>query len=90
MTLVNASPEDIRRLAAALGTYKNEVVAAHKRVQGALNAAHWQDPQKDRFEARLQDFRQGVDTFVTGEVDEMVRSLNQLAARLTDIRQMRM
>jgi hypothetical protein len=87
--LVNASPTDIKKLAGALGAYKNEVEAASKRVQGALNAANWNDPQKAKFEARYRDFQRGISGFLNGEVDEMVKSLNSLAQKLAEIQAMR-
>jgi hypothetical protein len=87
--LVNASPTDIKKLAGALGAYKKEVEAASKRVQGALNAANWHDPQKDKFEAHYRDLQRGLSGFLNGEVDGMVKNLNALAQKLAEIQSMR-
>lgn len=88
--IVNASPGDVKKLAAALSAYKKEVEAAGKRVQGALSAANWNDPQKQKFEARYRDFQRGINTFMTGEVDAMAKALNDLAAKLTEIKSIRL
>jgi chromosome segregation ATPase len=87
--LVNASPNDIRKLAGALSAYKQEVGAASKRVQGALNAANWHDPQKDKFEAHYRDLQRGISSFLSGEVDQMIKNLNTLAQKLAEIQSMR-
>ena len=83
--IVNARPEDVRRLAAALAAYKQEVAAAGKRVQGGLNAAHWHDPQKDAFQQQLTDFQRGINGFMNDQVDDMIKSLMRLAQRLDEI-----
>ena len=88
--LVNASPEDVRKLAGALTAYKKEVEAAGKRVRGALAAANWHDPQKEKFEARYRDLQLSIGRFLTGEVDTLVRGLNDFARRLADIKSMRL
>lgn len=87
---VNANPEDIRKLAGALGAYKKQVEAASKQVQGALNAANWHDPQKDKFEARYKDLQRSINGFLNGEVDAMVKGLNQLAQKLAEIQSIRL
>jgi hypothetical protein len=87
---VNASPADVRKLAAALAKYQQEVSAAGKQVQSALGAANWNDKQKARFEARYRELQKALDRFMSGEVKTMVQSLNELARRLDDIRSMRM
>ncbi|HTT52029.1 MAG TPA: hypothetical protein VMH35_11570 [Streptosporangiaceae bacterium] len=87
---VNASPEDVRKLAAALGTYKQEVSAAARRVQGALSSANWHDPQKAKFEARYRDLQRSINGFMNGEVDAMIRNLNELARKLAEIKAMKL
>jgi chromosome segregation ATPase len=87
--LVNASPTDIRKLAGALGAYRKEVEAASRRVQGALNAANWHDPQKDKFEAHYRDLQRGINSFLNGEVDQMIKDLSTLAQKLAEIQSMR-
>jgi hypothetical protein len=86
---VNASPADIKKLAAALGAYKREVSAAGKKVQGALAAANWHDPQKHQFEGRYRDLQRSIDGFLNGEVDAMIKNLNTLAAKLAEIQSVR-
>jgi hypothetical protein len=88
--IVNASPEDVKRLAAALAAYKQAVDAAGKRVQGALSAANWRDPQKDKFEAHYRDFQRSISHFMTGEVDGMIKDLNNFARKLAEIKAMRL
>lgn len=88
--VVNASPADVRRLAAALNVYKQEVAAASKKVRGALGSADWNDSRKAQFEARYKDLQHRIDGFMSGEVDQMVKTLNELARRLDEIRGIRM
>jgi hypothetical protein len=83
---VNASPADIRKLAAALGAYKLEVSTAGKKVQGALGFANWHDPQKDKFEAHYRELGKHINGFLNGEVDAMIKNLNTLAAKLDEIK----
>jgi hypothetical protein len=87
---VNASPEDVKKLAAALTKYQAEVSSAGKRVQGALNSANWHDRQKDQFEGRLKDLQKTLDRFMSSEVQAMTKSLSELARRLEEIKRMRM
>jgi len=87
---VHASPESVKRLAAALGRYQEEVSSAGKRVQNALDAANWHDQQKDQFEARYKDLQRTLDHFISSEVQAMVKSLGEFARRLDEIRSLRM
>ncbi len=87
---VNASPGDVKKLAAALANYQRDVVTAGKAVQSALNSAQWHDRQKDQFEVRYRDLQKTLDRFMSTEVQGMVKSLNELARRLEDIRSMKM
>lgn len=87
---VHASASDVRKLAVALDAYKKEVSSASKRVRGALGSANWHDQRKAQFEGRFQDLQKKVDGFMAGEVDQMVKDLNELARRLDDIRSTRM
>lgn len=87
---VNASPADVKKLAAVLTKYQNTVKSASKEVQAALHSASWNDRQKDRFEARYRDVQKTVDRFMSTEVQSMVKSLHELARRLEEIRGMRM
>lgn len=87
---VDASPTDLRKLAAALVRYKKDVSDASARVRGALKAANWNDARKAQFEAGLQDLQGRTDRFLSAEIDEMVKRLNDLARRLDDIREIRM
>jgi|SoimicmetaTmtHAB_FD_contig_31_23750719_length_2225_multi_3_in_0_out_0_2 hypothetical protein len=88
--IVNASPEDVKKLAAALVAYKQAVETAGKRVQGALSSANWHDPQKDKFEARYREFHRSIGHFMSAEVDAMVKDLNNLARKLAEIKAMRL
>lgn len=87
---VHASPDDVRKLAAALGKYQQEVSDAGKKVRGALSAANWHDRQKDQFEARYKDLQRSLDRFLATEVQTLAKSLSELARRLDEIRSMRM
>jgi hypothetical protein len=87
---VNASPADVRRLASALGAYKQEVVAAEKKVRAALGSANWHDSRKAQFESRYRDLQKRIDSFMSSEVDQMVKQLHDLARRLDEIRAIRM
>jgi hypothetical protein len=87
---VNARPEDVEKLASALGTYQQEVLAAGKKMRAALGSAYWHDGQKDKFEARYKDLQKSIDRFMSGEVNSMIKGLHELARRLNEIRAMRM
>lgn len=87
---VVASPQDIRRLATSLTRYKQEVSVASKQVQGALNQADWHDRRKDQFETTYRDLQKKIESFMSGEVDQMIKGLNQLASKLEDIQNVRM
>jgi len=84
--MVSASPADIRKLAAALNAYKLEVAAASKKVRGALGSANWNDTRKAQFESRYLDLQKRIDSFLSGEVNQMVKALNEMARRLDEIR----
>ncbi len=87
---IDIGPDEPRKLAAALMAYKQAVEAAGKRVQGALSAADWHDPQKDKFEAHYRDFQRSISRFLAGEVDAMVKDLNNLARKLDEIKAMKL
>ena len=87
---VHASAADLRKLASALNSYKQDVASASKKVQGALGSANWHDSRKAQFESRYRDLQKRVDGFMSGEVDSMMKALNELAHRLDDIRNVRM
>lgn len=88
--MVNASPADVRKLATALTAYRQDVLSASKKVRGALGSANWHDSRKSQFESRYQDLQKRIDGFMSGEVDQMVKQLNDLARRLDEIRNVRM
>ncbi len=90
MADVNASPDDIRKLAAALKRYQDDVRQSAKAVTAAVSSARWHDPQKQKFEARLKDHQRQVERFTGSDIEQMIRSLNQLAAKLDEIKRMRM
>lgn len=87
---VHASPVDVRKLAAELGKYQKAVNDAGRQVQAALGAANWHDKQKDSFETRYRDLQKSIDRFMSGEVQTMIKGLNEFARRLEEIRSMRM
>ena len=88
--VVHASATDVRRLASALTAYKQEVSLASRKARAALNAANWRDARKMQFEARYQDLQKHIDSFMSAEIDQMVRDLNEFARRLDDVRNTRM
>ncbi|HSL73888.1 MAG TPA: hypothetical protein VK853_05460 [Ilumatobacteraceae bacterium] len=90
MSEVNASSADVRKLAAALKQYKEETKQVGRRVDGAIRSANWHDKNKDQFETRYRDFTRQIDRFMSTQVEDMVRSLNDLARKLEDIERMRM
>jgi uncharacterized protein YukE len=87
---IHASPQDIRKLATSLNAYKQDVSAASNRVQGALSHANWHDSRKEQFEGKYRDLRKKIDSFMSGEVDQMIKDLNRLASQLDEIRNVRM
>ena len=87
---INASAADVRKLAKALGTYKDDVSTASAKVRGALKSANWNDSRKQMFESRYQELQKRVDGFMSAEVDQMVKALNDLAHRLDEIRNVKM
>lgn len=90
MADVNADPADVRKLAKALERYQADVRQAAKSAAGAVAGAKWNDPQKAKFEARLRDHQRQLERFVSADVEHMVRSLNQLAGKLEEIKRMRL
>lgn len=90
MSQVNASSADVRKLASALKQYKDETKQVGRRVDGAINSANWQDSKKDQFVSRYRDFNKQIDRFMSAQVDDMIRSLNDLARKLDEIERMRM
>ena len=87
--LVHASPDDVRKLAAALERYERDVLAITKQAKTAIDRANWHDPQKDRFVARFNDFQKRTNSFMGGEVRQMSRGLRKLAEHLDRARNMR-
>lgn len=87
---VNANPADVRKLAAELKRYQDEVRQAGKQVQNALGAARWQDDQKDKFAFKYNDLQRQVERFTGAELEQMIRYLNQLASKLDEIKRMRL
>lgn len=90
MRQVDASSADVRKLASALKQYRDETKQVSRRVDGAINAANWRDGRKDQFEARYRAFAKQIDGFMASQVDDMIRSLNDLARKLEEIERMRM
>ena len=80
--LVNADPNDVRKLAKALQQFEQRVNDANKQAQRAIDQANWHDGQKDRFAARYREFHRQTNNFVAGQVRDFVKSLNSLAADL--------
>jgi ABC-type transporter Mla subunit MlaD len=80
--LVNADPNDVRKLARALQQYEEKVTELTKQTQRAIDQANWNDGQKERFAARYKDFNNQTNRFVSGQVRDFVKSLNALAADL--------
>lgn len=80
--LVNASPADVRKLAKALELYEQKLTEVTKQAERAINSANWRDGQKDKFEAKFKDFSKQSNRFISGEVKQMVKSLNGLASDL--------
>lgn len=87
---VNAKPEDVKRLAAALQRYQKQVEEAGKAFQSALDGAQWHDAQKERFAGKYRDFQKGVNSFVSNDSKPMMKYLNDYARRLEEVRSMRM
>jgi uncharacterized protein YukE len=80
--LVNADPNDVRKLARALQQFEQKVNDANKQAQRAIDQANWHDSQKDRFASRYKEFHKQTNNFVAGQVRDFVKSLNSLAADL--------
>lgn len=76
---VNADPADVRKLAKALQQYETKIMDLNKQTLRAIDQARWNDRQKDQFASRYKDFNKRTNSFVSGEVRDMVRSLNALA-----------
>lgn len=88
--LVDASPEDVRNLARALDQYRKQIQGAGRGVRGALSKARWNDARKAQFETRLLDLQKRLDGFADSEVEQMIRTLHELARRLDDAGAVRM
>jgi hypothetical protein len=83
--LVNVRPDDVKKLARALEQYERAIKQANKDAAKALNGVHWDDAQKHKFDDRFKDFQRRTNGYVEGEVRQMVKSLYQLASRLSEI-----
>jgi uncharacterized protein YukE len=90
MNQVDASSVEVRKLAAALKQYRDDTKQISRRVDGAINAANWRDSRKDQFEARYRQVAKQIDGFMSSQVEDMIRSLNDLARKLEEIERMRM
>jgi len=90
MSDVHANSADVRKLAAALTRYKEEQKQTTSKVRSAINSANWRDSKKEQFEAKFRDFTKQLDRFMSTGVDDMVKSLNDLARKLEEIERMRM
>ncbi len=90
MSDVAARADDVRKLASALQRYQQDVKQASRTVEGALRSANWKDRKKEQFEIRFRDFQKQMDRFMSAEVTDMVRSLNELARKIDEITRMRM
>ena len=90
MSQINARSTDVLKLAGALKRYQQDQKQVTKQVSSAISSANWQDKKKEEFEARFKDHSRQLERFVTSQVDEMVKSLNELARKLQDIEQMKM
>jgi chemotaxis regulatin CheY-phosphate phosphatase CheZ len=87
--LVNVRPEDVKKLAKALERFEQRIKQATKEARHAIDSANWNDPQKAKFEGRYKDFQKRTNSYVEGEVHQMVKSLNQLAAKVEQIQRHR-
>lgn len=90
MSDVNASSADVRRLADALRRYEEDVKQVSRRVDGSIRSANWRDKKKEQFEARFRDHQKQIDRFMSSQVQDMVRTLNDLARKLEEIERMKM
>ena len=84
--LVNVKPDDVRKLARSLERFGQQMNQASKEASNAIRAAHWHDNQKAKFEARYSEFQKRMNGFVSGEIKEMINSLNRLATDLDRVR----
>lgn len=87
--LVHADPNDVRKLAKALERFQREITDISKQARRAIDRANWHDRQKDQFTARYKDFERRTNSFVGGEVKQMVHALNNLATQLDRARSQR-
>lgn len=80
--VVHANPDDVKKLAKALERLEQQLLQATKEATKAIDRADWRDGRKDQFEARYQDFTKRTNSFVSGELRQMVKGLNNLAQQL--------
>ncbi|RKQ93824.1 hypothetical protein C8N24_3698 [Solirubrobacter pauli] len=83
---VVADPDDVKRLARELETYRSKIQDASKQAQNAINRANWKDRQKQQFEDKFRDFQRQTDRFVDAQVKDFVKQLNALAHDLEKAR----
>ena len=90
MSDIHVTAADLRKLASALERYQTKVTEETRAVHRALDAANWHDRKKDQFTARYRDFERQVNRFLSGEVQQMTKSLNELARQVEQLKGMRM
>jgi DNA repair ATPase RecN len=87
---VDSSATDLRKLASALRAYKEDVKNAGRTIERQLGSVHFDAKKRQQFEARFRDHKRQVDRFMDGDVNGMVKSLEDLARRLDEISRMKM
>jgi hypothetical protein len=87
--VVHANPQDVKKLAQALTHLEQELLQATKAASRAIDRADWRDGRKDQFVARYNDFNKKTNSFVGGELRQMVKGLNNLAQQLERARDQR-
>ncbi len=82
---VAGSPEDLRKLAGRLDTVEGQFSDLLRVIVSATEAADWDDPKRDQFLDRFEQFAAHCRRYVGQEVPEIARTLRTLAQKLEDV-----
>jgi hypothetical protein len=79
--LVNASPDDLRRLRREIAQMQTAVTTATGRARSTLNSIAWNDRKRREFEQQLTALTGGINR-AAGQADELIKSLDSTIAQL--------
>lgn len=70
MAKIDVEPADLKRIISVVNSADKEIAASVRRVQAALNAAHWNDSKRTEFQQMVAD-SMGVSTSYGNHAEAM-------------------